>query len=351
LTRTFDATLANLSLAAYSDAPVALPAGFTPLTPSNFNLPLAPGETFSNGLFKSGNGAALLTFSFVEGIPTIVVAFRGSDDAVDSQQDLNNINEAYGSFGSLIAAVDQAAAAWGSQVIVTGHSLGGAMAQIYMANHPEDPGVPGRAAVTFGSPGAILPPGEDGRIVNYVMADDPAVVLGAQRAGIGEILRSDPVLADLAAQRISEELPGMTKEQALASLPNLIVNYDNRGDIVLLPTDDGRLDREGVVAGLAQGDPARHEPELYVAEVSDAWSAPGQSRIVPATPTADEELTFLHALYDGDGRNPEAARTVLGELARDWAAGVADGLRADAGDLIDQAQDGLNGFLQDAQLI
>jgi pimeloyl-ACP methyl ester carboxylesterase len=241
--------------------------------------------------------------------------------------------------------------AWGDPVVTTGHSLGGAMAQLYMASHPNQPNEPGHAAVTFGSPGAVLPPGEDPRISNYVIADDPAVVLGANRADIGELLRADPTLANLAAQRIAEELPGLTREQALASLPNLTVNYDNRGDIVLLPTQDGRLDREGVVAGLAQGDAARHEPELYAATVPTAWTAPGQSSlVVPAAPTPDQELTFLHALYDGDSRDQQATRTVLGDLVRNWVDDATGGLQSDIGDLADQPQNSLGDLARDLQL-
>ena len=187
MTPTTDALLAQFSAAAYSDTPVALPAGFTALDPSNFGMALQPGETFSDGIFRSGNGVAQLSIGDVEGLPTLVIAFRGSDDAVDSQQDLNNVNAAYASFGSLVAAVDAASAAWGIPVVATGHSLGGSLAQLYMANHPDQPGMPGHAAVTFGSGGAILPAGTDERITNYVIADDPAVALAAHRAEIGEV--------------------------------------------------------------------------------------------------------------------------------------------------------------------
>ncbi len=339
MTPTTDAALARLSFAAYSDMPTALPAGFSALDISNFHLSLGPGESFSNGVFKSGSGAALVTVGEVEGLPSIVVAFRGSDDAVDSQQNLNNINQAYGSFGTLVTTLDQASQNWGMPVIVTGHSLGGAMAQIYMASHPNQPGEPGRTAITFGSPGAILPPGEDERIANYIIADDPAVVLGVQRAEVGELLRGNPVLANLVAERIAAELPGLTREQALASLPNLNVNYDNRGDIVLLPTRDGRLDREGVVAGLAQRDPEQHAPELYAAEVADAWSAPDQSRVVPAAPTPDQELTFLHALYDGDGRDPQLTEGVVRELMSAWAGNLASGFQANLGSIAGRGLD------------
>ena len=77
-----------------------------------------------------------------------------------------------------------AAAASGryDQVVVTGHSLGGAMAQLYTAGHADQVGGVTYGATTFGSPGAILPAGEDARVTNFVIADDPAVALGAHAA-------------------------------------------------------------------------------------------------------------------------------------------------------------------------
>lgn len=346
-----DATLAQLSLAAYSDAPVELPAFHTALDPSNFGLPLAAGESFSNGVFKSGNGAALLSVGFANDQPAIFIAFRGSDDTTDSLQDLNGINAAYDSFGSLVAAVDQASAAWGVPVYVTGHSLGGAMAQLYMATHPDQPDQPGHAAVTFGSPGAVLPPGEDPRILNYVVADDPAVVLGAHRAGIGNVLRTNDALADAAADRIAGELPGLTREQALASLPNLTVNYDNRGDIILLPTDDGRLDYGGALAGLSELDGTRHEVQLYATEVAAAVATPAESRLVPATPGADQELLFLRALYDGDGRTPAETEAVLRDLTREWVEELGGDITDSANDVFTDIRDGLADIGRDLNLI
>lgn len=345
-----NATLAQLSLAAYSDAPAALPAGFTMVDTSNLVISLAPGETLSNSIFQSGNGAALVTTGYLDGFPVIALAFRGSDDATDSQQDLGGINQAYASFDTLIAAVDQAAETYGVPVIVTGHSLGGAMAQIYMATHPDEPGGPLHGAATFGSPGAILPPGEDARIQNYVIADDPAVVLGAQRAEFGELLRSDPTLANLAADRIAQELPGLTREQALATLPNLTVNYDNRGDIILLPDRDGQLTVESAIANLARADAARHAVDLYVADVADA-TAPGQSLLVPAAASSDPTLTTFHALYDGDGRTPGTSDALARDLLRAFADDQLGGLGSDVDDAITEVRDGLDGLGRDLNLV
>ncbi|WP_165838901.1 alpha/beta hydrolase family protein [Roseicella frigidaeris] len=347
MTPTADALLAQLSLDAYSDAPVALPDGFTALDPSNFNMALAPGETFSEGIFHSGNAAALLSVGWVEGLATIVVAFRGSDDTTDSLQDLNGINAAYPAFSSLIAAVDTASEAWGAPVIVTGHSLGGAMAQLYMESHPNVAGEPGHAAVTFGSPGAVLAEGTDERITNYVIADDPAVVLGAHRAEIGELLRASPELADLAATQIAEELPGISKEQALASLPNLTVNYDNHGQIVLLPTADGGLDPESALAGLVKLDASRHDVDLYQAELPGA-TEPGGSVIIPEGPTTDPTL---HAIFDGSGWDPDASRGVTEDLLRTWAEDRLGTLPAEVTDALDQIGSRLNDIGQDLQLV
>ncbi|MDO9709393.1 alpha/beta hydrolase family protein [Paracraurococcus lichenis] len=363
MTPTTDALLAQLSSDAYSATPVTLPAGFTALDTSNFGIALQAGESLSNGIYTSGNGAALVTVGFIEDLPTIVIAFRGSDDTQDSLQDLNGINAAYPAFTSLVAAVDQASAAWGIPVVVTGHSLGGSMAQLYMASHPNVAGEPGHAAVTFGSAGAILPAGTDDRITNYVIADDPAVVLGAHRAEIGDFLRNNTVLVDPAAERIAAELPGITAAQARESLPNLTVNYDNHGNIVLLPTADGKLDYAGAIAGVAALNADRHDVSNYVTEVQAAWSGTGPGyRVVPDATTGDQQLDFLHALYDGDNRTPGAEQAVVndllgrfGEDLRDdlqqTGQDIADTLQPPANDAFTTVRDGLTGIGQDLNLI
>jgi len=350
MTPTSDALLSQLAADAYSDTPVALPAGFTALDPSNFGMALQPGETFSNGIFHSGNGAALLSVGFIEGLPTIVISFRGSDDSTDSQQDLNNINAAYASFGSLIAAVDTASAAWGNPVVVTGHSLGGSLAQLYMANHPNQPDLPGHAAVTFGSGGAILPDDTDPRINNYVIADDPAVVAGAHRAEIGAALRANPTLADAAATKVAQEFPGLTKEQALASLPNLTVNYDNHGQILLLPGQDGTLDSCSDLTNLSRIDAARHDVALYVTEVAAA-TTPGHLVVIPEAGSADTELHLLQAIYDGSHQDPAASQAVTDQLLRNFGNSVTGGLVDDANGAFNNVRDGLAGIGQDLQLV
>jgi len=343
-------TLAQLSLSAYSDTPTALPYNFVALDPSNFNLPLAPGETFSNGVFRSGNGAALLTSAFIDGTPSIIVAFRGSDETLDSQQDLNDINQAYSSFASLISAVEATAAAWGHSVVLTGHSLGGSLAQMYMQNHPDTPGGPAHTAVTFGSGGAILLPFADPRITNYVIADDPAVVLGAHRTEIGETLRENPPLAEAVATQIAQELPGLTREQALDSLPNLTVDYDNHGNIVLLPDQSGRLDSESALANLGKLDSDRHAVELYVSQLATSLET-GQTLTIPELGSADPELQRLQAIYDGSYPNTAQSQEALDLIVRSWANNLTGGLVNDANDVFTDVRDGLANISSDLNLL
>ncbi|SDB68931.1 alpha/beta hydrolase family protein [Belnapia rosea] len=341
MTSATDAALAQLSLDAYSNVPVALPAGFTPAT--KLPLTLGAGESFAGGLYQSANSAALVTEGVVDGKESLVIAFRGSDDQVDSLNDLQDINAGYPHFASLIQAADAAAASGQyGQVVVTGHSLGGSLAQQFMATHPDQAGVT-YDAVTFGSPGAILPPGEDARITNVVIADDPAVALGAHRAEIGEVLRSDPTLASLAAEKAAQELPGLTQDQALAALNSLTVNYENRGDIVLLPGQSGDLSPAAGIAGLARLDTGQHAPELYAGSTATAAASAEPELVVPEVGTTDPQLLALRSLYDSDGPDGQVAQSLL----EGWRQDV----RAEANDAFTGVRDQLATLGHDLHLI
>jgi pimeloyl-ACP methyl ester carboxylesterase len=345
VTTATDAALAQLSLDAYSNVPVALPAGFTPA--ATLPVTLGTGESFAGGLYQSANSAALVTEGVVDGKESLVIAFRGSDDQADSLNDLQNINADYPHFASLIQAVDQAAASGQvQQVVVTGHSLGGSLAQQYMAAHPDTAGVTYHAD-TFGSPGAILPPGEDARITNFVIADDPAVALGAHRAEIGEVLRAEPTLASFAADKAAQEFPGLSHDQALAALGSLTVNYENRGDIVLLPGHSADLSPAADVAGLAQLDATQHAPELYASSVATAAASPEPELVVPETGTTDPQLLALRSIYDSDGPNGQ----VIHSLLDGWRQDVQADVQAAANEAFTGARDQLAALGHDLHLI
>ena len=107
---------------------------------------------------------------------------------------LRNINADYDKFAPLISAVDTYAAQHDATVVVTGHSLGGALTQVFMANHPDTGDVLYQAA-TFGSPGALISATPDDRIINYEIADDPVPYWDAKnRAQIGQTAKFRPDL-------------------------------------------------------------------------------------------------------------------------------------------------------------
>jgi Lipase (class 3) len=267
-----DVILAQLSANAYSNEPTPLPTGFAPVSSTDLGLVLdAPGESFANGLYRNGNAAALVTRGTLDGQPTLVLTFRGSDDREDSVADLRDINSAYPDFAELVAAVDAHAARGGfAQLAVTGHSLGGALTQLAMAERAAGGDPVPRVASTFGSPGALITDGPDARITNYAIADDPAVFLGENRAAVGAELRSDPVLAAGVILFASDFLPGLTSADAAAALPTLTVDYENRGETVVLPGRDGTTTRLANVEEAREAGEARHDVDLYLAEVSAA---------------------------------------------------------------------------------
>ncbi|MFC7541330.1 hypothetical protein ACFQU2_20260 [Siccirubricoccus deserti] len=97
-------------LAAYSDTLAGLPPGFTPLSAQELPITLGAGESFAGGVYRNQNAAAAVTEAVLDGKTSLVVAFRGSDDGLDSQSDLNGINRDFPLFANLVQAVDAAAA-------------------------------------------------------------------------------------------------------------------------------------------------------------------------------------------------------------------------------------------------
>jgi pimeloyl-ACP methyl ester carboxylesterase len=330
-----DATLAQFALAAYSSAP-PLPAGFAaaPLAPA----PVA-GATYDagTGLFLSGNAAALAATGLLDGRQTLVLAFRGSDDREDSLNDLRNINADYADLQPLVAAADAYAASGAvEQVVVAGHSLGGALTQVFMAEHPDVPGGVTYRGQTFGSPGALLPPAADARIENVVVADDPVPALGAHRGEIGALLRADPALAAVPARRAAEEFPGLTEQDALDSLPFLTANHVNRGTLVLLPAEDGRLDLASP-SGLLEVDLSRHAPTLYAEATAAAAAGTLAQRQVPVAPAGAEDAAY-RAVYAGDYPGGLDVSGLVEDVAEAWAR--RDGLLDDAQAWLDRAGGG-----------
>jgi serralysin len=144
-----------------------LTAGWEPLS----NLAVSLG-TFADGTFVSADQRAWAHAyqGSVNGVATLVIAFRGADDYVPDIADFVLSNH-YARLSPFLSAIDSYIAAQRiGAVYVTGHSLGGAMAQRFMDSHANDARFLG---ATFGSPGTSSADNSDSRIVHYEHAGDP----------------------------------------------------------------------------------------------------------------------------------------------------------------------------------
>ncbi|MBK1660506.1 alpha/beta hydrolase family protein [Paracraurococcus ruber] len=293
-----DYVLAQFSEAAFLDAPGTLPAGFTPLTAQQLGVVIdAPGESFQNGVYRFDNAAALVGVGTLGGLQTLVVAFRGADDRVDSNAVLRDPATEYAKFAELVAAVDSfAAGGQVQQLAITGHSLGGSLTQLYMAAHPAGTLPVPLFADTFGSPGALVTDTPDARITNYVVVDDPAVWLGENRQAVGNVLGSSDLVARGVADQAANVFPGLTSDDARAAVPLLTTNYENAGTDVNLPGKAGGTGPISSVAGLVTADPDQHEISLYVREVG---------ALAVRTPGSGTEALFDAAYYLR--QNPDVA--------------------------------------------
>ena len=140
--------------------------------------------TFKDGVYQgdrsgSSEGQALVLSRTIDGKSVLTIAFRGTVDLIDQYKDYFPFDNHYKTFKPLIKAVKEfvADAANGiDKVVVTGHSLGAAMAQLFLNESLE---VPVRG-YTFGSPGADNDR-KDARLINFAHANDAIPDLGERQ--------------------------------------------------------------------------------------------------------------------------------------------------------------------------
>ncbi|WP_157619685.1 DUF4214 domain-containing protein [Skermanella stibiiresistens] len=132
---------------------------------------------------------AHVSYAKVNGTPTLAVAFRGTTDFEDGLEYLG-FSTYYARYKPLVDAIKHYVQETAiPRVYVTGHSLGGAMAQMFMQEPgvlPTDPSDPSNHryfGVTFGSPGAPKH-AADPRMFHFEHTDDRVV-------GLGKLAHSD----------------------------------------------------------------------------------------------------------------------------------------------------------------
>lgn len=299
--------LAYIAAAGSADTnPTALlPPGFVPVSAAELGFVPGPGQSLTNGTYRNGNAQAFVAKGMVDGQETLVLAFSGSDDSADWINNIVGINENYERYLPLIEAVDAAMAAGTfDQLVVTGHSLGGGMTQLYMATHPD----PDIRAVTFGSPGAEIADAPDPRITNVVNLDDRTVWIGENRGAIGAVLAENPELLIAYIERGGVPLPGLSVEEALAILPQIDTDYENRGKTIYLPRKDGgSLPITDPLEALTIG-PGSHPLGVYIARATAALSAAQGQAPEPLVAIATPADQFVLAAFGPGGALADAVR-------------------------------------------
>ncbi len=194
--------LARLSDTAYNDFPGgSISPVWVGVNAQQIGMPLKSDSnssvdwTFANGIYRAngqgdgdffGDAVAHLYKGSLDGKETICIAFRGTEDWFDRgtgwgpQMVLH-----YSYFEPLIDQLQKYIRSNGiDQVLVTGHSLGGAMAQFFMKEFQNTASTSFLCA-TFGSPGAAFS-GEtrDNRIIHFQHSDDIVAELDFDKQGM-----------------------------------------------------------------------------------------------------------------------------------------------------------------------
>ncbi|MBS0175101.1 MAG: DUF4347 domain-containing protein, partial [Nitrospira sp.] len=146
--------LADCSLAAYSDN-ASLGENLLGLSSwQSIEISSLPGDVYNpnTGRYQYGSDGAFVAYS--DETRTAVISFEGTSSVYDWQHDISGMFPSVVNLVPLIDAFDTFVRENKiKKVYVTGHSLGGALAQAYMMCHIDDPVGPSYEAVTFAAPG------------------------------------------------------------------------------------------------------------------------------------------------------------------------------------------------------
>ncbi|GGG41655.1 hypothetical protein GCM10010964_31500 [Caldovatus sediminis] len=324
--------MARLALNSYADdvdagtAPVnaATARGWAPLRALELGMDVAGATrdgtawTFREGVYTAGNAAAHVLFGVVGNRTTLSIAFRGTD-GLDDVPDWPNADTHYANFAPLIEAVKAYVNNGGyvdgariQQVWVSGHSLGGAMAQMFMQKAV--PGDPRYLGVTFGSPGA-KPNAPDARMVHFEHIYDPVPLAP-------DLARAPAKLDDLAALAATAYLPlgAVVAELGEIALES-VLHYRTSGAVV-------RLDWN-----LSDGVGGAHEMASYFRSVQDLVVArtefPGGLDFLDPGALAAREVLHAGAGSDLLGAPPAFEQILRGKAYFDGAERFFGTLQAD----------------------
>lgn len=264
----------------------------------------------TDGHYKYLNGDAMVLSAKFNGSDVLVMSFRGSEDNADWVTNITDIDEHFELFGALTSAA-QAQLASGAidAILVTGHSLGGAMTEVYLHTYA-DPNVYG---ISWGSPGIHMDqPVADSRLINYVFTDDGVAWLGTQRDEVGDEV-SLWSLGDFAkvldSLNISVAAGGFS---FLAALADLKGDYQHQGTTAFIAADGSHVGSydPGITLDNFQPYVDTHDMGRYLLASEslnpNPFSLP-DSTVTAATLSANEESVLK--LYDTVFGTQPAAET------------------------------------------
>jgi pimeloyl-ACP methyl ester carboxylesterase len=181
---------ALLADAAYSDTPLAS-LGWRPLTAADLgSLPDTENgvQIRDVGIDEQGETFSTAAHAYIgeaEGETVVALAFRGTDEGTGELLfQVGAWDEYYEEHEELVEAITNFAATGledgnVDRLLITGHSLGGILAETAAAEGLDDPTVREAASViTFGSPGSPAVVEEDVDLVNIVHTDDSVAAIG-----------------------------------------------------------------------------------------------------------------------------------------------------------------------------
>ena len=179
---------AHLCLAVYDETPDV--TGWEPIGVDDLEV---PDGYEPDGRYVNENALAFVRSMEVNGEKTLALAFKGTDKWCfqDWKDNILNINTHYEKMRPLIDALDSYVEDKGiDRVMVMGHSLGGAMAAIYMEEHPDTENGVKYSGVSFGSPGGVFPDEHsDNRLICFRHDLDAVPHVASMRSKIGQNYR------------------------------------------------------------------------------------------------------------------------------------------------------------------
>jgi Ca2+-binding RTX toxin-like protein len=190
--------MARLTLDAYDDHKPgrnwhglsAIELGMIPYSPAGSTLQFSMIEgwysAIEDTLGPESRADAIVSVGILDGVRVLSISFRGSNEAGDFKEDgyaiFSSFQSHYDKFKPLLEAIDlyiTDSANQISKVLVSGHSLGAAIMQMFLKNHPDPIRFQGVGLATPGVTGVTGP--DVHNIINFAHSDDPVASVGSKQ--------------------------------------------------------------------------------------------------------------------------------------------------------------------------